>query len=299
MALGASSLALAAPRASLAEDPATVAPLNHTPWMNVFRRYDVDDEREFAFYSDVLGLQRLGTFANVGAGGVHRFKAGAGELKLTRRTPDRAYIEGGVSDATGLRLITFYFPDADALSARFTAAGLLAPKWKPIPGTKRSAALVTDPDGQTVELIAAPGEGEDVLKQVEVGLSVADLDKSRAFYKGFVGLDQLPPVKDSVLGTTLYPYRHGSTTVNLMSFGKKGLPHDTGSAGIQYVVADVEAVDRMAKARHVTVESPLGGVAGYQLRTIWLNDPDGITNYFAQVGAPPAPAAAGATPPSQ
>src|SRR5262249_28106510 len=157
--------------------------------------------------------------------------------------------------------------------ARFKAAGLPAPQWKPIPGTTRSAALVDDPDGQPVELIAAPGEGPDVLKQVEVGLSVSDIDKSRAFYREFVGLQELPPVKDSVLGTTLYPYRHGSTTVNLMSFGKK-LPADTGSGGVQYVVSDAAAVDRMAKARGITVEAPLSGVAGYQLRTIWLNDPD-------------------------
>ena len=26
-------------------------------------------------------------------------------------------------------------------------------------------------------------------------------------------------------------------------------------------------------------------MAGFSLRTVWLNDPDGVTNYFAQVGA--------------
>jgi hypothetical protein len=34
----------------------------------------------------------------------------------------------------------------------------------------------------------------------------------------------------------------------------------------------------------VTVEQALGDMPGFPLRTVWLNDPDGVTNYFAQVG---------------
>ena len=60
---------------------------------------------------------------------------------------------------------------------------------------------------------------------------------------------------------------------------------DYGSAGIQYVVRDTPMVD--AKARHrggIAVETPLNKLAGFDLVTVWLNDPDGVTNYFAQVG---------------
>ena len=35
----------------------------------------------------------------------------------------------------------------------------------------------------------------------------------------------------------------------------------------------------------VAVEEPLSNLSGFSLRTVWLNDPDGVTNYFAQVGA--------------
>ena len=112
---------------------------------------------------------------------------------------------------------------------------------------------------------------------------VSNLERSRAFYREFVGLDELPAVKDNALGVTRYPYRHGETTVSLWSAGS-GLPADTGSAGIQYVVNDVDAVDARAKARNVTVEEPLSNLSGFSLRTVWLNDPDGVTNYFAQVG---------------
>jgi hypothetical protein len=60
---------------------------------------------------------------------------------------------------------------------------------------------------------------------------------------------------------------------------------DTGTGGIQYVVTDVEPIDALAKERGVTIDQPLSGLPGFDLRTIWLDDPDGITNYFAQTGA--------------
>jgi catechol 2,3-dioxygenase-like lactoylglutathione lyase family enzyme len=255
--------------------------------MNVFRRYAVEDEAMFAFYEEVLGLERLGSFNDVGAGGVHRFRAGAGELKLTRRVPDRDYVGGAIGDATGVRYYTLFFPDADALTERFTAAGYRTPAFEPA-GDGMSAALVQDPDGQWLKLVAAPGQDEAFYRQIGVGLSVSDLEASKAFYGGFAGLEELAPIEDALIGTTVHPYRHGSTWVSLVHFGD-GLPADTGSGGIQFVVSDAEAVDRMAKARGVTIDQPLSGVPGYALRTIWLDDPDGITNYFAQTGAPPAP----------
>ena len=52
---------------------------------------------------------------------------------------------------------------------------------------------------------------------------------------------------DERFGTRKYSYRHGATTISLRSFGK-GLPADTGSGGIQYVVSDVEFVDALAQA---------------------------------------------------
>ncbi len=60
---------------------------------------------------------------------------------------------------------------------------------------------------------------------------------------------------------------------------------DNGSAGIQYVVKDTPMVEAKAKHRGgIAVETPLNKLAGFDLVTIWLNDPDGVTNYFAQVG---------------
>jgi len=54
------------------------------------------------------------------------------------------------------------------------------------------------------------------------------------------------------------------------------------AAGIQYVVSDADAVDTAAKAHGVVVEKPLTEFSNGALRTIWLEDPDGTTNYFAE-----------------
>jgi hypothetical protein len=94
-----------------------------------------------------------------------------------------------------------------------------------------------------------------------------------------MGMEELKPVEHPVLGTMKYTYRHGATTINLWSFGKD-LPKDTNTAGIQYIVWNVEGVDRIAKARNAKIDRPLSTTGNP--RTVWLFDPDGITNYFAQ-----------------
>jgi catechol 2,3-dioxygenase-like lactoylglutathione lyase family enzyme len=278
-----------------AASPATTSPVLWQQSMNVFRRFEIPAERMYEFYGGVLGFKQLSTL-NVGnGGGVARFQAGAQELKLTRRVGNRSYVAGGVQDATGLRLLTFYFADEAALTASFVQHGLAAPEFKELRAERRRTALVTDPDGQQVELEIVPGATAEQLARIEVGLTVADLERSRAFYRSFVGLEELPPVDDERFGTRKYSFRHGTTTISLRSFGKD-LPADSGSGGIQYVVSDVELVDALAKERHVTIDQPLSGLRGFDLRTVWLADPDGVTNYFAETGASRAArAASGAT----
>ena len=272
------------PTYAATDSRATTAPTLWQQSMNVFRRFEVPAERMYDFYGGVLGFKQLSTL-NVGnGGGVARFQAGAQELKLTRRVGDRSYVAGGVREATGLRLLTFYFADEGALTASFVQHGLPAPKFEDWHGEGRRTALVTDPDGQHVELEIVRGATAEQLARIEVGLTVADVERSRAFYRSFVGLEELPPVDDERFGTRKYSYRHGATTISLRSFGKN-LPADNGSGGIQYVVSDVEFVDALAKERHVVIDQPLSGLRGFDLRTVWLDDPDGVTNYFAETGA--------------
>ena len=132
-----------------------------------------------------------------------------------------------------------------------------------------------------VELVALPGASAETYRRFEAGITASNIETSRAFYRSFVGLEELAPIADPVLGTTRYPFRHGDTTINVWSFGQ-AVPANKSSAGIQYVVSNVEAVDAKAKAAAVTIDRPLGPF-GQGLRTIWLSDPDGVTNYFAQI----------------
>lgn len=265
--------------------------LRQPPSVNVFRRFDVDAAKVFQFYGEVLGLRALGTFSDVGAGGVSRFRAGAQELKFTRRTEGREYADGGVRDATGLRLVTLFFPNEQELVGRFEKLGYAKPQFKTLAG--RRVALVDDPDGQPVELVVEENQPADAYNRIEVGLTVSNLEKSRDYYRTFVGLEELAPRQDPLFNTMVYGFRHGTVTINLRHFDGK-LARDTGSGGIQFVVSDVDSVNELAMKRGVTVETPLSNLSGYQLRTVWLNDPDGITNYFAQTGGAPAAGSGGA-----
>ena len=276
--------------ASIAQEHATIdadataAGVLWQPSMNVFRRFEVPAERMYEFYGGALGFKQLSTL-NVGnGGGVARFQAGSQELKLTRRVGNRSYVGGGVRGATGLRLLTFFFSDEASLTASFVQRGLPEPVFDIVDGEGRRTALVLDPDGQLVELVIVPGATAEQLGRIEVGLTVADLERSRVYYRTFVGLEELPPAEDRRFATRKYSYRHGATTISLRSFGT-GLPADTGSGGIQYVVSDVDFVDALAKRRGVTIDQPLSGLPGFDLRTVWLDDPDGVTNYFAETGA--------------
>jgi catechol 2,3-dioxygenase-like lactoylglutathione lyase family enzyme len=284
LVLGVLTTVVASAQSSAPEANATTARVLWQPSMNVFRRFEVPAEKMYEFYGGVLGFKQLSTL-NVGnGGGVARFQAGAQELKLTRRVANRSYQGGGVRGATGLRLLTFIFADEAALKTRFAEHGLPVPEFTDMRAEKRRTALVMDPDGQPVELVVMPGASERELASIEVGLTVADLDRSRDFYRSFVGLEELPAVDDERFGTKKYSFRHGATTISLRSFGKD-LPADNGSGGIQYVVSDVEFVDALAKQRQVKIDQPLQGLRGFDLRTVWLDDPDGVTNYFAETGA--------------
>jgi predicted enzyme related to lactoylglutathione lyase len=267
------------PAAAQSGNSVSLASLSTQPSMNVFRRFAVEPAKMVSFYGEVLGLKPLPSIKLAG-GEMIQFGVGTTQVKLQFTAAAGEFKTGPVKEVTGLRVFTFFFPDEAAVTARFVQHGYPAPSFAQARGGKR-AAMVLDPANQWVELMIVAGASQEVYDSIELGMTVSDLEKSRAFYHEFVGLDELPPVDDPVLGVKRYPYRHGTTTVTLWSVGKE-LPANTRSAGIQYVVSDVEAVDVKAKARNVKIDTPLGNFSA-GLRTIWLSDPDGITNYFAQI----------------
>jgi predicted enzyme related to lactoylglutathione lyase len=258
----------------------SLASLSTQPSMNVFRRFAVDAAKMTGFYGDVLGLKALPPLRMPGGGQMILFQIGTGQVKLQATPAASEYATGPIREVSGLRVFTFFYPDEASLTARFVQQGYPAPSFKTTTGGRR-VAIVLDPSNQWVELVVVPNAPASTYEAMEVGITATDLERSRAFYREFVGLQELQPVDDPVLGTMKYPFRHGSTTVNVWSFGKTARAN-TRSAGIQYVVSDVEAVDAKAKARGVQIDTPLGNFSA-GLRTIWLSDPDGVTNYFAQI----------------
>ena len=247
---------------------------------NVYRRFAVDFEKMKVFYGDILGLKLLPLLNMPGGGTMNLFQIGSGQLKLQKVAAGNRPAFGAVKDAVGIRLLTFFFPDEAVLTARFKEHGYPAPAFHSASGGTR-VATAADPDGQWVELLVTPGAPAAQFDRIEIGLSVSDLARSRAFYRGFVGLEEQKPVEDAMLGTTKYPYRVGTTTINLWSAGKR-LPANTITAGIQYVVGNVEAINARAQRQGVRIDRPLSDFTA-NLRTVWLSDSDGIVNYFAQI----------------
>jgi hypothetical protein len=254
--------------------------------MNVFRRFPRDrTEAMTKFYIDVLALRSLNPIQLTATQQMLLTGVGSGQIKLSAgQQGNRKYdLSGGYKGGTGIRFLTLTYPDAALVTKRFVDAGLPAPAFAD-QGDGTEAAIVTDPAGLTIQLVIRAGARDGSNDGVGVGINVSDLKKSRAFYREFVGLDELPAVQDKLLGITKYPYRHQETTLYLYKVGNN-LPADTGSTGIQYVVRDAPLVDAKGKARKITVETPLNKLRGFDLVTVWLNDPDGVTNYYAQPGA--------------
>ncbi|MGZ5869345.1 MAG: hypothetical protein ACXWIX_07110 [Croceibacterium sp.] len=264
------------------------------PAANVFRRYPRDKtDAMVKFYTGALALKSLSPIQLTATQQMLLTGVGHGQIKLSAgQQGNRKYdMGGGVTGGTGIRYFRLTYPDKKAVLNRLAAAGFAAPKFAK-QGDGTEAALVTDPGGFPIEIVIKPGAKDGSNDGVGVGINASNLEVSRKFYRTFVGLDERKPIKDKLLGLTLYPFGRGETTLYLYHAGKNAHP-DNGSAGIQYVVSDSPLADAKAKARHIAVETPLNKLAGFNLITVWLNDPDGVTNYYAQLGPRPAPAQAG------
>ncbi len=201
---------------------------------NVFRRFPREaTEQMVKFYTQALALKSLNPIQLTASQQMLLTGAGSGQIKLSAGTQgNRKYhLEGGYKAGTGIRYFRLTYPDAAAVAKRFTDAGFAAPRFTD-QGDGTKAAMVTDPGGFGIEVVIKPGAKDGSNDGVGVGISVSNLEKSRAFYREFVGLDELPAIKDKALGLTLYPYRRGETVLYLYHAGEN-LPQDNGSAGIQ------------------------------------------------------------------
>lgn len=252
---------------------------------NVFRRFPREMTEDMVrFYVDALALRSLNPIQLTSTQQMILTGVGSGQIKLSAgQQGNRMYdLEGGYAGGTGIRFFLLSYPDPELVRQRFADAGFDEPEFV-ARGDGARQAIVQDPAGFEIIILTHPGAADGSNDGVGVGINVSDLATSRAFYRDFVGLEELEAVEAPIMGTTLYPYILGETTLMLFQMGENLHP-DNGSAGIQYVVSDAPMVAAMADHRDVTVETPLNKLRGFDLITVWLNDPDGVTNYFAQVG---------------
>ena len=252
--------------------------------MNVFRRFDPAQTAQMVkFYVDALALRSLNPIQLTSTQQMILTGVGSGQIKLSAgQQGTRKYdLSGGYLAGTGIRFFVLTYPDAEVVKQRFKAAGFAEPQFADAEDGI-THAVVKDPGGFEIVITIRPGVKDHSDDGVGVGIGVSDLEKSRAFYREFVGLDELAPIDAKALRVKLYPYRHRETT--LLLYEPTGSSVDNGSAGIQYVVSDAALADAKAKSRGIAVEQPLNKLQGFDLTTVWLNDPDGVTNYFAQVG---------------
>ncbi len=113
-----------------------------------------DEKAALGFYRDGLGLEMEGELALPG-GRMYRLKCGTTILKLLKlnKTPTAKPAPGGPMGGLGLRYFTISVPDIRGLMSQIEAKGikLTMPVTDFRPGV--TIAMVTDPDGNTVEFL--------------------------------------------------------------------------------------------------------------------------------------------------
>ena len=113
-----------------------------------------DEKAALAFYRDALGLDWEGELPLPG-GRMYRLKCGTTVIKLLKldKTPPAKAAPGGPMGGQGLRYFTISVPDIRGLMSQLEAKGIRAtvPVTEFRPGV--TIAMVTDPDGNTVEFL--------------------------------------------------------------------------------------------------------------------------------------------------
>lgn len=114
-----------------------------------------DEKAALAFYRDGLGLEWEGELPLPGAGRMYRLKCGTTVIKLLKleRTPEAKPAPGGPMRGLGYRYFTISVPDIRGLMTQLEAKGIRAtvPVTEFRPGV--TIAMVTDPDGNTIEFL--------------------------------------------------------------------------------------------------------------------------------------------------
>lgn len=243
-----------------------------------------DGAAMLAFYRDTMGFAELAPLPMGELGSMQRIGVGGHVLKLYDFKSKPEPSEGGTDKAIGMRLLAFLLDDLDAVLARFDAQKHDYRRM-PLPeNTPFKVAFASDPDGNALELVGlAKPAGDKLRTRLQIGLTVADIARSRHFYGELLQLKEEPEMKlpksMGVVGNVRYGFVAGATTIKFWSRGE--LPVKTGAPGrasgirlMTAFVADVDAACAELRARGVAIKvEPYD--FGELARVAFIADPDG------------------------
>ena len=239
-----------------------------------------DPKGTVEFYRDVMGLRQLPS-APLAPGLVqHRLHIGKHLVKINQHDELPPRQRGGIERAVGMRLLAFILDDLDAVVQRIADAGR---RYDPLPVNEAlpyRVGFTQDPEGNVLELVGLrEPAGRALATRLQIGLTVADVERSRRFYGQVLGLEEEKPMRVGGNVGTRYGFLWGRTTVKFWGL-PQAPPPQTGApqlhAGLRLFTSMVEDLDE-AHAELVAKGVPirmaptaLGNVA----RILFFADPD-------------------------
>lgn len=253
-----------------------------------------DIDKANVFYGEVLGLKHTTTAMPDGTT-MYRYQSGTSTLKV-RAFPKAAKYSDGMRNAVGFRLLTLFTYDLDGIVKRYMANGAAQPRTVPYGDRGVKLGFLSDSDGNQIELVGLPANGAAAPPdRIQIGLTVSDVEKSRAFYGQILGLAEDKPQAQALLNGSLeYFFTAGKTQIKFWTGEGKDLPRHTGNItdaiGFRYftfLVKDVDATCALLKSRGATVvREPVD--FGTIARIMMISDPDGNWVEFAAPKTAPA-----------
>lgn len=246
-----------------------------------------DPDKVHAFYGEILGLERIPDIDFPGEAYMIRYMGGATEIKFIVTGEDLPSMEGGMSNARGIRLMALMLPDErrSFIMENLEEAGLPMPNFtegeNADAGYTYRYGMVHDLEGNQVELVFLDDNAPpEKFEQLQIGLAVSDMDAMGKFLTDVLGYTP------TVTKGNIHRYAMGKSQVKFWRVPEKtpawvGSPFEKrGYNLVQSIVPDVDAVREAVVARGGKIHTepfPLG-----QLATImFVEGPDGILFEFA------------------